>query len=108
MENKKYRVDVTDECYDSLKIHLQFIASVSIEAAKVFREAFFELLEKLEDFPEANIAVSLKSRPDIIYRRAVLGKYHAVLYEVHGQAVSVDMVLDLRHSQEYTYDPARL
>jgi DNA-binding GntR family transcriptional regulator len=34
--------------------------------------------------------------PDLIYHRALIGKYHALLYEIQGNDVFVDLIIDLR------------
>jgi hypothetical protein len=96
MTDKKYHVHISERCFLSLEKHMRFLANVNVEAAQNFRNDFKKLMEGLETFPERNIAVRLELSSDILYHRALLGKYYAVLYEIQYDEVYVDLILDLR------------
>ena len=100
MADKEYSVHITERCFVALKEHTQFIANVSQTAAKNFRDEFMKAVHGLEFFPERNIAVRLKIAPDLIYHRAMIGKFHAILYEIHGDDIYVDLVVDLRRNNQ--------
>jgi len=100
MADTVYNVHITERCYDALEKHFQFIANVSTKAAENFRNDFLETAKGLETFPEKNVAVRLMIAPDLLYHRALIGKYHALLYEIQGNDVFIDLVVDLRQSNQ--------
>jgi hypothetical protein len=100
MADTLYNVYITEKCYCALEKHIQFIANVSAEAAENFRNDFLQTAKGLEVFPEKNVAVRLMIAPDFIYHRALIGKYHALLYEIEGNDIFVDLVVDLRQTNQ--------
>jgi hypothetical protein len=98
MADKKYYVHITDRCFITLQKHTEFIANANINAAKNFKNEFMETVNELEFFPERNISVRLQIDPGLIYHRALIGKFHAILYEIQGNDVYVDLVIDLRQN----------
>ena len=96
MENKTYTVIVREYCLASFENHLDFISNVSLDAAEDLHLAFWDVADALVVFPERNPLVHIASNPGVPYRRALLGKHHAVLYEISGATVYVDIVVDLR------------
>ena len=100
MADKKYNVHITERCFNSLEKHTQFIANVSINAAENFRKEFLLTVNGLETSPARNVAVRLRIAPDLIYHRALIGKYHAILYEIQSQDIYIDLVVDLRQNNQ--------
>jgi len=98
MENKKYSVYIRDTCLDSLDAHVAFLANVSVEASKNLVHAFWETAKDLSTFPERNICLRFAIKPGAVFRRANLGNYHAVLYEIEDDVVYIEAVLDLRQN----------
>ena len=98
MNRKKYNVHITERCIIDLEKHTEFIANVNVVAAKNFRNDFLATAKSLETFPERNVAIRLSIAPGLIYRRALVGKYHALLYEIGSNNVLVDAIVDLRQN----------
>ena len=98
MENEEYTVVVREKCLTSFENHLEFLANVNINAAENLHNSFWDVARTLTAFPERNPLIRLSADPDAEYRRALLGKHHAVLYEVAGKNVFIDAVVDLRQN----------
>ena len=98
MESKGYTVVVREKCLVSFENHLDFLANVSLEATEHLHDAFWDAIDALTAFPERNPLIRIAADPDMAYRRALLGKHHAVLYEIDGTIVYVDVVVDLRQN----------
>ena len=99
----EYNVHITERCFNAIEKHIRFIANVSAKAAENFRNEFMETAYGLATFPERNVSVRLMIAPDLTYYRALLGKYHAILYEIQGNDVYVDLVVDLRQSNQICF-----
>ena len=102
MNEKKYDVHIIEECVITLEKHIEFIANVNANAAEKFRNEFFEIVRGLEIFPERNTRIRMVIAPNLIYHRALIGKYHALLYEIQGNDVYVDLVIDLRQNNQFS------
>ena len=98
MGSKVYTVVVREKCLVSFENHLDFLANVNLEATESLHNAFWDVINALTTFPERNPLIRIAADPDMAYRRALLEKHHALLYEIGGTVVYVDVVVDLRQN----------
>ena len=98
MDDKEYVVVVREQCLASFENHLEFLANVSLNAAESLYSSFWDVVNSLTTFPGRNPLIRVSAEPDAEYRRALLGHNHAILYEVVGEKVYIDAVVDLRQN----------
>lgn len=98
-EDKKYAVIISYEAAQMLVSHARFLAQVSETAALRLIEEFGERAKSLEEFPERNPWLDdpliLKGK----YRKLLLAKRYLLIYQVKGDTVHVDAMVDCR--QDY-------
>lgn len=83
--------------------HVEFLARVSIPAAKAFRNAFAQLTEELEASPVRFPVETDPNLPSGVYRKALFFKRYKVLFSVDGNTVYVDAVIDCRQDTGRLY-----
>lgn len=94
--DKSCRVIVSDEAAQMLVSHARFLAQVSETAAQQLISGFGEKAKSLEDFPERNPWLSDPLVPPGKYRKLLMAKRYLLIYQVKGDAVYVDAVVDCR------------
>ncbi|MFA7572741.1 MAG: type II toxin-antitoxin system RelE/ParE family toxin [Lutispora sp.] len=97
--DKSYRVIVSDEAAQMLVSHARFLAQVSETAAQHLITEFGEKAKSLENFPQRNPWLSDLLVPLGKYRKLLMAKRYLLIYQVKGDTVYVDAVIDCR--QDY-------
>jgi len=99
--DKLYTVIVSDRAADMLLEHLRFIAQASIEAADRLRMEIIEAVKSLEQFPDRNPWLSDPALPVNKYRKMVINKRYLIIYQIRGDLVFVEYVLDCRQNYKW-------
>ena len=99
--DKLYTVIVSDRAADMLLVHLRFIAQASIEAADRLRMEIIEAVKFLEKFPDRNPWLSDPALPVNKYRKMVINKRYLIIYQIRGDLVFVEYVLDCRQNYKW-------
>jgi len=99
--DKLYTVIVSDRAADMLLEHLRFIAQASIEAADRLRMEIIEAVKFLEKFPDRNPWLSDPALPVNKYRKMVINKRYLIIYQIRGDLVFVEYVLDCRQNYKW-------
>jgi plasmid stabilization system protein ParE len=98
-EGKKYTVIISDEAAQMLVSHARFLAQVSEAAALRLIEEFNEKAKSLEEFPERNPWLDDPLISNGKYRKLLMAKQYLLAYQVKGNTVQVDALVDCR--QDY-------
>lgn len=98
-ENKSHKVIISDEATHMLISHARFLAQVSETASIKLIEAFQEKAKSLEQFPERNPWLNDPLIPTGKYLKLLLEKRYLLIYQIKGNTVYVDAVVDTR--QDY-------
>lgn len=98
-EGKIYKVIISDEAAQMLVSHSRFLAQVSEKAAFDLVAEFSAKAKSLEEFPERNPWLSDSYIPAGKYRKLLMGKRYLLIYQIKGDTVYVDYVVDCR--QDY-------
>ena len=101
MNDKLYKVRITSEATDMLISHSRFIANVSEKAAMQFIEEFNKKASTLEKFPERNPYIIAPLIPEGKYRKLVFLKRYLLIYQIKGENVYVDALLDCRQNYNW-------
>jgi len=97
--DKRYSVIVSDEAVQMLISHSRFLAQVSETAALRLVDEFAEKTKSLEILPERNPWLSDPLLPAGKYRKLLMAKRYLLIYQLKGDSVHVDAVVDTR--QDY-------
>ncbi len=100
-EGKKYKVIISDEAAQMLVSHSRFLAQVSEKAALDLVAEFSAKAKALEEFPERNPRLTDPYIAAGKYRKLLMGKRYLLIYQIKGETVYVDYVVDCR--QDYVW-----
>ncbi|MGE4273509.1 MAG: type II toxin-antitoxin system RelE/ParE family toxin [Desulfitobacterium sp.] len=98
-ENKRYIVVISDEAAQMLVSHARFLAQVSEHAAMRLIQTFEVKAKSLEQFPERNSWLVDPLIPSGKFRKLLLEKRYLLVYQIKGNTVYIDAVVDTR--QDY-------
>ena len=99
--DKRYNVIVSDKAAQMLVSHSRFLAQVSASASLRLVDEFAEKAKSLEVFPERNPWLADSMIPEGKYRRLLIAKQYLLIYQIKGDMVYVDAVVDTR--QDYSW-----
>jgi plasmid stabilization system protein ParE len=97
--HKEYQVVISDEAAEMLVSHSRFLAKVIESAALQLMAEFESKVKSLAEFPERNPWLSDPPVPAGKYRKLLMAKRYLLVYQVKGNAVYIDAVVDCR--QDY-------
>ncbi len=100
-EDKKYIVIISERASEMLVSHTRFLAQVSEQAAQNLIEKFKASAKSLEDLPERNPRFDIPSMPINKYRKLLLCKQYLLIYQIKGNVVYVDYIVDCRQDYEW-------
>ncbi len=98
---KKYTVKVTDRAKFMLGNHVDFIAQISVKAAKDTRNEIMRAMRSLTYMPERFPYIDDESVIPNKYHKMCIAKWYAVIYEIKDDKVFVDYIVDCR--QDYNW-----
>jgi len=101
IENRKYIVIISERASEMLVSHTRFLAQVSEQAAQNLIEEFKVSAKSLEDLPERNPRFDVPDMPINKYRKLLLGKQYLLIYQIKGNVVYVDYIVDCRQDYEW-------
>lgn len=101
MNDKLYKVIITPKAAEMLISHSRFIANVSEKAAIQFIREFNQKAKSLEQFPQRNPYLIDPMIQEGKYRKLSIMKRYLLVYQIKGENVYVDVLLDCR--QDYKW-----
>lgn len=101
MKDNLYKIIISHKTADMLVSHSRFIANISEKAAIDFVDEFYEKVKSLERFPERNPLIIDPTIAEGKYRKLVLSKRYLLVYQIKGDFVYIDALLDCR--QDYNW-----
>ena len=100
MEKKpQYKVIVSDRACQMLAGHVQFLAQKSPAAARRTKNDLMDAIRSLSTMPERFPFLNAEFLPFNKYHKLFVEKWYLILYQVKGQTVYVDYIVDCR--QDY-------
>ncbi len=97
-----YKVIVASRVDRQLLTHVEFIARVSIPAARRFRDAYVRVLDDLEENPLQFPLDTDPNLPENLYHKAIFAKWYKALFliDTDNRIVYLDAVVDCRQSTD--------
>jgi plasmid stabilization system protein ParE len=100
MEKKlQYKVIVSDRARLMLAGHVRFLAQKSPTASREVKDYLMAAIRSLHQMPERFPYLSAEFIPPNKYHKMFVEKWYLILYQVKGQTVYVDYIVDCR--QDY-------
>lgn len=93
-----YRVLVASRVKGQLLRHTEFLARVSVPAARRFRDEYAGVLRQLEENPYQFPVDTDLNLPEGLYRKALFAKRYKALFLIEGNTVWLDAVADCREA----------
>ena len=97
----RYNVIVSDRAKTMLGAHIKFLAQVSPSAARSTKSVILAAIRSLASMPERFPFFENEFLPRNKYHRMFVEKWYLLLYQVKGNTVCVDYILDCR--QDYSW-----
>ena len=101
MSYRVYKVIIQDPAKEMLLYHARFLAQVSVAAAERLANEFTRQAKSLETMPERCPWLFNSYIPEYKYRKLVFEKRYMLLYQIIGNNVYVDAMVDCR--QDYNW-----
>jgi hypothetical protein len=96
----KYTVILSSRVEAQLRKHMEFLARVSIPAAKRFRAEYARILDRLENNPHQFPLETDPNLPAGLYREALFARRYKALFSIAEDTVYLDAVVDCRQQNE--------
>ena len=101
MAEKEYNVIVSDAALAMLDSHIDFLAKVSKNAAVKMMDKILCDMNSLSKNPQRFPAYESPFLTDVCYRRMFSAKRYLIFYEISGDTVYVDYIVDCRQDYEW-------
>ena len=98
-----YNIVISDAALAMLDSHVEFLARVSKQAATNLMDAVFDDIASLSQFPKRFPLFESAFIPDGRYRKMLSAKRYLLLYEISGNDVCVDYIVDCRQDYEWLF-----
>ncbi len=96
MEKITYSVVVSDAALAMLDSHAAFLAKVNAKAAAKLMDEVLDDMASLSEYPHRFPFYENQFISDNRYRKMLSAKRYVILYEIDGESVFVDYIIDCR------------
>jgi len=100
-ESIDYNVITSDAALTMLDSHIEFLARVSMQATLNLMDEVLSDIESLSKYPERFPFFDSEFIPDSRYRKMLSAKRYLIIYEIDGNDVNVDYIVDCRQDYEW-------
>ena len=103
MSNKKYHIEFSQRADDMLLQHTEFLARVSISAARRLIKSTKKMKSTLKCNPEMYAfadEVDVPGIPHKTYRKYIFEKRYKALYLIERNNVFIDVIIDTRQENK--------
>jgi plasmid stabilization system protein ParE len=104
-EHEAYRVIVSKRAAQQLVEHAAFAARLDEKLAHKLVSDFRQAADSLKKFPFRNPVMRSEVFTVEKYRKLIFDKYHILLYQIKGQVVYVEYVIDGRQDYQWLLTP---
>ena len=105
--DKIYKVIIQTPATKMLVEHALFLAQVSIPAAEKLTDEFFVKSKTLEQMPERCPWLSGYSIPEKKYRKLIFENHYMLVFQIIGDIVYVDAMVDCRSEYQWLLQDAQ-
>jgi len=97
----KYKVIISDKASAMLESHFLFLARVSPSAADKLVDKILDEIESLHENPERFPIYQSENITNCTYHKMLSAKRYLVIYEISGDTVNVDYIVDCRSDYQW-------
>ena len=103
MDLFKFDVIISEDALSMLDLHARFLAKVNQNAAKKLVDQVLDDISSLSTLPERCPYYTNPFVPCNRYRMMISNKRYLIIYEVSGETVYVDYVIDSRRNNKMLF-----
>jgi len=92
----KYAITLSRRVDAMLLQHVEFLARVSVPAARKFRQDYADILKRISNNPSLFPVDTDLNLPEGVYRKALFAERYKALFSVENNVVFLDAVVDCR------------
>ena len=100
-KTRRYKVVVSDRARQMLGVHVRFLSGVSPLGARKAKGELLKAIRSLAEMPERHSFFSGEFVPPNQYHKMIVGGYYLILYQIRGDTVFVDYILDCRADYQW-------
>jgi len=98
---QKYKITISDAAFTMIDSHVDFLARVSKNAAIKLMDEILDSIDSLCEHPERCPAFESQFIPDNRYRKLLSANRYLIIYEISGNDVFVDYIVDCRQDYQW-------
>ncbi|HBK53461.1 MAG TPA: plasmid stabilization protein [Syntrophomonas wolfei] len=99
--NPQYKVIISDRARQMLAGHVRFLAQKSLPATRKMKNDLIDAINSLYQMPERFPFLTADFIPPNKYHKMLVEKRYLILYQIKGQTVYVDYIVDCRQDYEW-------
>lgn len=100
-DKKVFQVTVSKRATEILVSHAAFLSKISSEKAEQLVVSFESATKSLEKMPYRCPRISYEYMPDRKYRSLLFEKRYLIIFQISGETVFIDYVLDCRQDYDW-------
>lgn len=101
MEQRIYKIIISDRSRQMLAEHLAFLAQVSLPSARGLQSDFLAAIRSLATMPERFPVLYAHHIPRGKYHKMTVEKRYLVLFQIREDVVYVDFIIDGRQDYQW-------
>ncbi len=100
-DKKVFQVTVSKKATEMLVSHAAFLSKISPEKTEQLVVSFESAAKSLEKMPYRYPRISYEYMPDRKYRSLLFEKRYLIIFQISGETVFIDYVLDCRQDYDW-------
>lgn len=101
MDNKKYKVIISNKAKQMLGTHIRFLAQVDKSTAAKKKKQIMDAMRSLSELPQRFPFFEDEYIPHNKYHKMFIEKWYLVLYQIKDDTVEIDYILDCRQDYDW-------
>lgn len=101
MDNKKYKVIISNKAKQMLGTHIRFLAQADKAAAAKKKKQITDAMRSLSELPQRFPFFEDEYIPHNKYHKMFIEKWYLVLYQIKDDTVEIDYIIDCRQDYDW-------
>ena len=102
MERRKpYELVISDMTKHMMESHVRFLALRNVDASRRIKNSIIQAIATLRENPERFPFLDVHGIPRNIYRKLFVKNWYLVLFQIQGQEVLVEYIVDCRSDYKW-------
>ena len=101
MQDKKYKIIISDKALQMFASHISFLAQVNKNAAVRLKNTIMKEIKELEYLPEKYSWLIDDMLPIKKYHKKLINKRYLIIYQIKENTVYVEYIIDGREKYQW-------